>query len=125
MNQSVISQTAHLTTDYILQDAKGRLHIYRHRPTDAYAGRRDSDQYALMQGLFISEPSHDLQLGECECVFNTAVSWGIASNPMTAKIVAKCSHVWDYAQPIGKRMSEENQSVDWKEYFSKYRSQAR
>ncbi len=121
MNAS--TSNAHLTTDYILQDEKGGLHMYRFRPTDAYAGRRDSDQYALMLGMQINEPSHDL-LGSIDCRLVQHSHSGPVSSNTRCYIVAKRSHVWDYSQPIGKRESNVVATNHWDSFLTKYRAQA-
>lgn len=67
----------------------------------SYAGRKDSDQYALMQGLFIDELSHDLWLGEVKCHRNIGASWGIhTQDNLTCKIVAKKTFVWDMSHLV-------------------------
>lgn len=73
------ANTAHKQTIYILADESGRLTIAQYAPTMSYAGRRDSDQCALMQGIFIDAISHDLSLGPVGCHRCTAASWGITT----------------------------------------------
>lgn len=114
----------HRTSVYIIQDEKGKLYVYTHRPTDPYAGRKDSDQYSLALGLKIKFPSHDLWLGDVECyqVLPSHSGFTIKEN-LTYKIVAKQSYFWDYSKPQGKRMLEEKKSKQFDEALKFYRDQ--
>ena len=99
--------TKHKQTVYLVQDEKGKLTVVQYAPTMSYAGQKDSDQYACMQGLFIDEPSHDLWLGDVKCHRNQGASWGINTvKDLTCKIVAKKTFVWDMSKPMGQRETE-------------------
>lgn len=101
------TMATHKQTVYIVQDNSGKLHIVQYAPSMSYSGRRDSDQYALMQGLFIDEISHDLWLGEVVCHLNVHTPSGIQTQiNITCKIVAKESFLWDMSAPMGSRKSE-------------------
>lgn len=120
------SSKAHFTTVYIVKDYIGRLHSVTHRPTDGYEGRSDRDQYALMQGLFIDEISHDLAIGPITCHYNQHSHSGINTiKGMKATIVAKQQYVWDYNLPRGERMSNEVHSADWHALLKSYLTQPR
>jgi len=115
--------TAHKQTVYLVQDEKGKLTVVQFAPTMNYSGRKDSDQYALMQGLFIDELSHDLWLGEVKCHRNQAASWGIHTvKDLTCKIVAKKTFVWDMSKPMGQRESEVKATSNFNELITKIRA---
>jgi hypothetical protein len=102
----------HKQTVYLVQDETGKLTVLQYAPTMSYAGQKDSDQYACMQGLFIDELSHDLWLGDVKCHRNQGASWGINTvKDLTCKIVAKKTFVWDMSKPIGQRETETKQTT--------------
>ncbi len=104
----------HKQTVYLIQDENNKLTIVQYAPTMNYEGRRDSDQYALMKGLFIDEPSHDLWLGEVKCHRNQGVSWGINTvNNLICKIVAKKTFIWDMSKPVGQRETEAKMTANF------------
>ncbi len=113
----------HKQTVYIIQDEKGELNIFQYAPTMNYAGQKDSDQYSLMQGLFIDEPSHDLWMGEVKCHRNYGTSSGINTvHNLTCTIISKRSFVWDMAKPMGQRETEVKERFNFKELINKIRN---
>ncbi len=100
------SLNLHKQSVYIVLDDSGKYHVIQHAPTMNYAGRKDSDQYSLMLGLFIDDISHDLWLGDVNCHLNVHSSSGIQTNKnIKATIVAKKQFTWDMNKPIGERES--------------------
>jgi len=114
---------AHKTSVYILQDETGKLHVYTHRPTDPYEGRKDRDQYDLALGLKIKNPTHELWIGEIECILVTGYSCGLLETSKKCVIVAKESYIWDYTKPVGQRKSEQKISKRYTEAFQVYLNQ--
>lgn len=114
----------HKQTVYLVQDEKGKLEIIQYAPTMDYSGRSDRDQYALMQGLFIDEISHDLWVGEVKCHRNIATSFGIETmSDLTRTIVAKESFTWDMSKPMGQRKSDVKQTSNWISALATYHNQ--
>lgn len=117
-------ETTHRQTAYLITDESGKLHIFQYAPTMNYAGRRDSDQYALMQGIFIDTPSHDLAVGSIvACHRNVGTPSGIHTTVLNCDIVAKQSFDWDMSKPVGERKSNVEEAGNFTELFKKYRDQ--
>lgn len=115
---------AHKQTVYLIQDEKGKLTVVQYAPTMNYAGRRDSDQYALMQGLFIDNISHDLWLNSVSCHRNIGTHSGIHTiKNLTCKIVAKKSFLWDMSASIGKRELEPKKTSNFDATLKEYHKQ--
>lgn len=119
-----MTSKAHETTVYILRDNSGRLHMESYRPTDAYAGRSDRDQYALAQGVFIDGISHDVQLGAVDCRLVTGSHSGLQSKNIKATVMAKRAYVWDYSMPMGQRESNVIATDNWDIILKQYQAQA-
>lgn len=116
--------TTHKQTVYLIQDERGKLAVCTYAPTMDYSGRRDSDQYACMLGLFIDEPSHDLWLGDVKCHRNQDASWGIHTvKDLTCKIVAKKTLMWDMSKPIGQRETEAKETKNFSSLLKQIQSQ--
>lgn len=110
-------------TCYFLINEKGNLEMVTYAPDQNLSGQKASDSYALAQGLFIDEISHDLWLSEVKChrVFGTP--WGLESiKNLTCKIIAKQTFMWDMSKPIGQRQSDLKKSNKWDECFNYYKS---
>lgn len=108
----------HKQTVYLVRDEKGDLNTVQYAPTMSYSGRKDSDQYAMMQGLFIKDVDHTLWIGEVECYRNVAASWGIhTQDNIKCKIVAKKTFMWDMDKPRNERMSEVQQTSNFDSLF--------
>lgn len=115
--------TTHKQSVYIVQDQDSKLHIFQYAPTMTFDGRKDSDQYALMQGLFIDQPSHDLWLGEVICHKNIPSHSGIQTiKGLKATIVAKQSFDWDMNQPLGQRKSNVKETKNFNELIGRIRA---
>ena len=122
--ETTITAKTHKTSVYFVQDQNGKIHGVTYRPTDPYEGRRDSDQWALMQGLFIDNPSHDLWLGNVSCHLNTYYHGGIHTNKnLICKIIAKEAYIWDYSKPMGERKTETKQSKHFRKVKELYFNQ--
>lgn len=99
---------------YIVLDSSGKYHVCQYAPTMNYAGRKDSDQYSLMLGVFIDEPSHDLWLGPVKCYLNIGTTNQIHTlKNLTYEIVAKKQFMWDMEMPIGQRESETKETKNF------------
>lgn len=114
-------------TKYILKDKNGKLHLYQYSPEQSYAGRSDRDQYALMQGVFITNPTHDLWLGSVKCIKSIGTPSGIQTFDYPCEIIAKTQYMWDMSKPMGieNRKSETKESKNWKYYFELYLNQSK
>lgn len=119
-----LNKKAHKTSNYLIRDNNGKLHVYTYRPTDPYTGRKDSDQYALALGLKINNPSHELWLGEIACTLVLPSHSGFSTINVKCEIVAKKSLIWDYSKPIGQRESETKTSKFWDMLFVEYLQQS-
>ena len=110
-------------TGYFLINEKGNLEKVTYAPDQDYSGRRDSDQYALAQGLFIDEISHDLWLTDVKCHRVVGTPSGLQTiKDLTCKIIAKQTFNWDMSKPIGERKSGLKKSSKWDECFNFYKS---
>lgn len=109
-------------TGYFLINEKGILEMVTYAPGQDYSGRKDSDQYALAQGLFIDEISHDLWLTGVMCHRVIGTPSGLQTiKGLTCKIVAKQQFDWDMTKPIGQRQSNLKKSSKWDECFAFYK----
>lgn len=110
-------------TSYFLINEKGMLEIVTFAPDQNYSGRKDSDQYALAQGLFIDEISHDLWLTDVKCHRVVGTPSGLQTiKDLICKIIAKQQFDWDMSKPIGERQSNLKKSNKWDECFTFYRN---
>jgi len=110
-------------TGYFLINEKGNLEMVTYAPDQDYSGRRDSDQYALAQGLFIDDISHDLWLTNVNCHRVVGTPSGLQTiKDLNCKIIAKQTFNWDMSKPIGKRKSGLIKSSKWDECFNFYKS---
>lgn len=110
-------------TSYLLINEKGNLEIVSYAPDQDYSGRRDSDQYALAQGLFIDDISHDLWLSDVKCHRVVGTPSGLQTiKDLNCKIVAKQTFYWDMSKPMGQRQSDLKKSSKWDEFYSIYKS---
>lgn len=108
-------------TGYFLINEKGNLEMVTYSPDQDYSGRKDSDQYALAQGIFIKDISHDLWLSDVECYRVVHTPSGLHTiNGLICKIVAKQTFNWDMSKPIGQRQSDLKKSSKWDECFNFY-----
>ena len=106
-------------TSYLLVNEGGELEIVHYAPDQDYSGRRDSDNYRCMQGLFINEPSHELWLSEVPCHRVVSAAWGLHTiEGLTCKIVAKKTYNWDMSKPMFSRQSDLKKSAKWDEYYA-------
>ena len=110
-------------TGYILINEKGNLEVVTYAPDQNYSGRRDSDQYALAQGLFIDNISHDLWLSDVKChrVIGTPSGLQTIKN-LTCKIIAKQTYNWDMSKPIGERKCDIKKTSNWDASFALYKN---
>ena len=110
-------------TGYFLINEKGMLEMVTFAPDQNYAGRKDSDQYALAQGLFIEDISHDLWLTDVKCYRVVGTPSGLQTiKDLNCKIIAKQTFDWDMSLPIGQRQSNLKKSSKWDECFTFYRN---
>lgn len=106
-------------TDYLLVNEKGKIEIVKHAPDQDYSGRRASDDYYCMQGLFIDEISHELWLSNVSCHRVVGTHCGLHTiKDLTCKIVAKRTCNWDMSKPMGQRQSDLKKSAKWDEYYA-------
>ena len=108
-------------TGYFLINEKGNLEMVTYAPDQNYSGRKDSDQYSLVQGLYIDDISHDLWLSEVKChrVVDTPMGLQTIKN-LTCTIVAKQTFNWDMSKPMYEHQSDLKKSKKWDECMSKY-----
>ena len=110
-------------TGYFLINEKGNLELVTYAPDQNYSGRKDSDQYALSQGLFIDDISHDLWLTDVKCHRVVGTPIGLQTiKDLTCKIVAKQTFYWDMDKPLGERQSGLKKSSKWDECFAFYKT---
>jgi hypothetical protein len=110
-------------TGYFLINEKGNLEMVTYAPEQNYSGRKDSDQYALAQGLFIDEISHDLWLTDVKCYRVVGTPRGLETiKDLNCKIIAKQTFNWDMSKPIGERQSDLKKSSKWDECFTFYKN---
>lgn len=113
--------TPHLTSLYIVADASGKKYLFSYRPTDAYSGRRDSDQSAMYYLPFMFELAHGLELGASVTIGQNHTN-SSTTTQVAGVILATKVHGWDYSKPIGERNIEVSQSDNWDNIFAEYRS---
>lgn len=110
-------------TGYFLINEKGNLEMVTYAPEQNYSGRKDSDQYALAQGLFIDDISHDLWLTEVKCHRVVGTPSGLQTiKDLNCKIIAKQTFNWDMSKPIGERQSDLKKSSKWDECIAFYKT---
>jgi hypothetical protein len=110
-------------TGYFLINEKGNLEMVSYAPDQSYAGRKDSDQYSLAQGLFIDDISHELWLTDVKCHRVVATPSGLQMiKDLNCRIIAKQTFNWDMSKPIGQRQSDLKKSSKWDECFAFYKS---
>jgi hypothetical protein len=108
-------------TAYFLINEVGKLEMVTYAPDQDLSGQRASDSYALAQGLFIDEISHDLWLTDVKCHRVIGTPSGLHTiNGLTCKIVAKQQFDWDMSKPIGERQSNMKKSNKWDECSAFY-----
>lgn len=110
-------------TGYFLINEKGNLEMVTYAPDQNYSGRKDSDQYALMQGLFIDNISHDLWLTDVKCHRVVGTPSGLQTiKDLNCKIIAKQTFNWDMSKPMGERQSDLKKSSKWDECLALYKN---
>lgn len=110
-------------TGYFLINEKGALEMVTFAPDQNLSGQKASDSYALAQGLFIDEISHDLWLTEVKCHRVIGTPSGLQTiKDLNCKIVAKQQFNWDMSKPIGERQSDLKRSSKWNECFAFYKN---
>lgn len=110
-------------TGYFLINENGNLEMITYAPEQNYSGRKDSDQYALAQGLFIDKISHDLWLTDVKCHRVVGTPSGLQTiKDLKCKIIAKQTFDWDMSKPIGERQSNLKKSSKWDECFAFYKN---
>ena len=108
-------------TNYFLINEKGHLEIVTYSPDQNTSGQRASDSYALAQGLFIDELSHELWLADVKCHRVVGTPSGLQTiKGLNCRIVAKQTYNWDMSKPIGERQTELKKSNKWEECFTFY-----
>lgn len=110
-------------TGYFLINEKGNIEMVTYAPDQNHSGQRDSDQYALSQGLFIENISHNLWLTDVKCyrVIGTPSGLQTVKN-LSCKIIAKQTFNWDMSKPIGDRKIDLKKSSKWDECYSSYKN---
>lgn len=110
-------------TGYFLVNEKGKLEMVTYAPDQDLSGQRASDSYALAQGLFIDDISHDLWLGEVKCHRVVAIPSGLHTvKDLKCRVVAKQTFDWDMSKPIGERRFNLIKSNKWDECFKFYKN---
>jgi hypothetical protein len=110
-------------TGYFLINEKGNLEMVTYAPNQNLSGQRASDSYALAQGLFIDNVTHELWLSDVTCYRVVGTPSGLQTvKNLTCKIIAKQTFNWDMSKPIGQRQSELKKSSKWDECFNYYKS---
>jgi hypothetical protein len=108
-------------TGYFLINEKGQLEMVTYAPEQNLSGQKASDSYALAQGLFIDEISHDLWLTDVKCHRVVGTPSGLHTiKGLNCKIVAKQQFDWDMSKPIGERQSNLKKSNKWDECYTFY-----
>ena len=93
-------------------------------PDQNLSGQKASDSYALAQGLFINEISHELWLTDVKCHRVVGTPSGLQTiKDLNCKIIAKQTFNWDMSKPIGQRQSDLKKSSKWDECFNFYKNQ--
>lgn len=109
-------------TSYFLINEKGKLEMATYSPDQNTSGQRASDSYALAQGLFIDEISHDLWLTDVKCHRVVGTPSGLQTiKDLNCKIVAKQTYNWDMSKPMGERQSDLKKSSKWDQFYSFYK----
>jgi hypothetical protein len=109
-------------TGYFLINEKGQLEMVTYAPDQNLSGQRASDSYALAQGLFIDDVSHELWLTAVICHRVLGTHQGLETvNGLKCKIVAKQQFEWDMSKPIGERQSNLKKSNKWDECYNFYK----
>jgi len=125
---TITTSDAHLTSTYILQDEKGKLHHSSYRPTENFRHHRTSgaDAWTLECGCFMDTPTHDYWIGDAiDCHIGFMAAWGIETYNVKLKIVAKSKCIWDYSKPVGERSLDAKSTKNYIEMLTKYRNQAK
>lgn len=111
-------------TVYIVRDEKSKLFILQYAPNQSYAGRKDSDQYSLAQGLKCEGLNHDFLVGskiQCRLVYHTPS--GLQSIGKEVTVIAKQCFDWNMSKPIGERKGNEKKTGNWNLVFANYQKQ--
>ena len=109
-------------TCYFLINEKGNLEMVTYAPDQNLSGQKASDSYALAQGLFINDISHDLWLTDVKCHRVIGTHSGLQTiKDLNCKIIAKQSFNWDMSKPIGQRQSDLKKTSNWDECFNFYK----
>jgi hypothetical protein len=110
-------------TNYLIINEKGKLEIVTYSPEQNFSGQSASDSYALAQGLFINEISHELWIGDVKCHRVVGTPSGLHTiKDLNCKIVAKQTYDWDMSKPLGQRQTNIQKSKKWDETFTSYKS---
>jgi len=118
MNNTLAKHTA-----YFLINEKGNLELVTYAPDQNLSGQNASDSYALAQGLFINEVSHELWLTDVKCRRVVGTPSGLQTiKDLNCKIIAKQTFNWDMSKPIGQRQSDLKKSSKWDECFAFYQN---
>lgn len=108
-------------TNYLVINENGGLDIVTYSPEQNYSGQLASDSYALAQGLFFNEISHDLWVGCVKCHRVVGTAGGLHTiKDLNCKIVAKQTYEWDMTKPLGQRKTNTQKSKKWDEFFTYY-----
>ena len=110
-------------TAYFLINEKGNLELVTYAPDQNLSGQKASDSYALAQGLFIDEVSHELWLTDVKCHRVVGTPSGLQTiKDLNCRIIAKQTFGWDMSKPIGQRQSDLKKSSKWDECFNFYQN---
>ena len=116
----------HRQSVYIVLDENKKLALIQYAPTMDYSGKRDSDQYSTMMGLFFDEPTHELWLQEVPCYRNQHSTGGVDTIVgLTCTIIAKQSFDWDMSKPLGERKSNVKETADFSRLLLEYKNQSK
>ncbi len=111
-------------TAYFLINEKGNLELVTYAPDQNLSGQKASDSYALAQGLFINEVSHELWLTDVKCHRVVGTPSGLQTiKDLNCRIIAKQTYNWDMSKLIGQRQSDLKKSSKWDECFAFYKNQ--
>lgn len=110
-------------TGYFLVNEKGNLEMVTYAPNQNLSGQSAFDSYALAQGLFIDEISHELWLTDVKCHRVVGTPSGLQTiKDLKCNIIAKQTFNWDMSKPIGKRQSDLKKSSKWDESYVLYKT---
>jgi hypothetical protein len=112
--------TKHFESMYLVLTDTGSLILVTYRPTDSYSGQKASDLPALYKVPYISNISHDLQVGQSISIFRNFDNM-VHPESQDGIIVAKKQRYWDYSCPIGKREEVVSISEKWDENMRYYK----